>query len=175
MHCFNNEVCNLEDSILLDNYLVRDKCLVEIRKCRRCNEFWKIKYRDKGNIYLRVEEMNGDFPCTFFNYSEVEKYGFKMQCNSDLKLRLFTGLSCNPDNLELIKVIESEKTLGTESEIAIKRCSSCHQVWKTYYYSDSHHGGYTVCLKAGESFEHSGGGSFSIDEASLYIGDSPIK
>ncbi len=167
-YCFSDKVCNIDNTMVLENSITYDKCKIEIRRCQKCNGFWKVKYRDSGNIYLRVEEMDGEFPCTFFPYTEVKKYGFKIPCGSSMELMAYKGLTCDFDNLEVIEILDKCNVIGYKSEVSIKICKECKQIWNTYYHFDSHHGGFTVCLKPGESFDYNETGSFTLEEEEKY-------
>lgn len=167
-YCDKEKFCGFNNTEILETQMSYDKCIVEIRKCKQCNGFWKIKYRDRGDIYLRIEEYNGDFPSTYFTVEEVRKYGFEAQCGEIIKYLNFSGLWCDPKNLELVKLIEHSGAIGYEKKVEIKKCKKCNQYWKIYSEHDSHHGGYSICITPGEDFLYNGGGSFTLEEYERY-------
>lgn len=167
-YCDKEKFCGFHNTQILETQTSYDKCKIEIRRCKLCNGFWKIKYRDKGDIYLRIEECNLDFPAEYFIVNEVRKYGFEAQCGEILKYINKKGLSCDPINLETIEVIEHSASGGYERKVEIKKCKKCDQYWKMYSEYDSHHGGYSIYIKPGEDFNYNGGGSFSLEEYEKY-------
>lgn len=93
----------------------------------------------------RQDKLNEYFPLVFFTEIEAKKYGFMIPCGYLGRIHTYNGLTCDPENLRLIKTIDFKEGIGFHEKLEQFECPSCKNIWLIKEVYDSHKGNIRDC------------------------------
>lgn len=142
-----DELVGHEPGLILGIYKLNDALL---KKCEYNRETEWLEIGE--NTYLkRLDKLDRYFPLVFFTAMEAKKYGYIIPCNYEGELLSYHGLSCDPENLQLIELISFNEAIGIHLKIEKFECPNCKEKWVIEEEYDSHHGYNRKCTKLNEN------------------------
>lgn len=98
----------------------------------------------------RQDKLNEYFPLVFFTEVEAKKYGFMIPCGYKGRIHTYNGITCDPENLRLIKTIDFNEGIGFHEKLEQFECPSCKKIWLIKEVYDSHKGYMRDCSTLNE-------------------------
>lgn len=124
---------------------------VLIKKCEYNNETEWLEIGENTDL-KRLDKLDRYFPLVFFTVFEAKKYGYIIPCNYVGEILTYHGLSCDPEDLELIELISFDEAIGNHLKVETFECPKCKERWLIEEEYDSHHGYTRKCTRLNKNY-----------------------